>query len=430
MISSLKEGVHNTKTQLQAVTQQLRHVVRERDTYRGSLEKLRGELSRNIHSLQLQLDEAVGHLRDEMLLNTALRQDLMTSSLSQVSFTTSATTFPGAAGVTPSPADCEDLHDASRRGNLEEVKRILSLKVYVNCRRQSRTPVMASAGEGHIQVVELLVGKGADVSLVDGDGNNTLHWACYGGDVETVKFVLSLNVVDIESRGIGSWTPVMVAARRGHMEVVELLVGKGADVSLVDVHGYNILHLACWGKHVKMVKFVLSLNVVDIDSRGYRRWTPMMVAARRGNRKVVALLLAKGADVSLVDAYNDNILHLACMGGHVKMVKFVLSLNVVDIDCRGFDSQTPVMGAARQGHGEVVELLVNEGADVSLVDDLGDNILHHACAGGNMKTVKLVLSLNVVDVDARNKVGQTAVYWARRRGHQRVVKLLESRGAQ
>ncbi|XP_071116478.1 fibronectin type 3 and ankyrin repeat domains 1 protein-like [Haliotis cracherodii] len=91
---------------------------------------------------------------------------------------------------------------------------------------------------------------------------------------------------------------------------------------------------------------------------------------------------------------------------------------------------TPVMKAAYMGHRDVVKLLVSEGADVSLVDKYGDNTLHHACMGGDVEMVKYVLSLHVVDIDARNKSGLTAAIMARLWGHQPVVDLLVSRGAQ
>ncbi|XP_048242814.1 serine/threonine-protein phosphatase 6 regulatory ankyrin repeat subunit C-like [Haliotis rufescens] len=88
------------------------------------------------------------------------------------------------------------------------------------------------------------------------------------------------------------------------------------------------------------------------------------------------------------------------------------------------------MEAALRGHRDVVELLVSEGADVSLVDDDGDNIIHWACWGGDVETVKFVLSLNVVDIDARNNSGRTARDEARDWHEEPVVKLLVSRGAQ
>ncbi|XP_048251568.1 ankyrin repeat and protein kinase domain-containing protein 1-like isoform X3 [Haliotis rufescens] len=132
--------------------------------------------------------------------------------------------------ATPSPADCEDLVDASLTGNLEEVKRLLSQGVDVNCRwGRSRTPVMGAAWRGQRDVVELLVSEGADVSLVDGVGYNTLHWACSRGDMETVKFVLSLHVVDIDARTKYGETAADLARSRGHTRVLDLLVSRGAQ---------------------------------------------------------------------------------------------------------------------------------------------------------------------------------------------------------
>ncbi|XP_071078674.1 multiple epidermal growth factor-like domains protein 6 [Haliotis cracherodii] len=178
------------------------------------------------------------------------------------------------------------------------------------------------------------------------------------------------------------------------------------------------------------VKRLLTTPGVDINSRGDGSRTPVMEAAYRGHRDVVEILVSEGADVSLVDKHGNNILHLACTGGDVETVKYVLSLHVVDINSRGWGSWTPVMEAAVGGHRDVVELLVSEGADVSLVDEDGNNILNFACMGGDVETVKYVLSLNVVDIDARNKSGQTAADWARLGGRQPLVELLKSRGAQ
>ncbi|XP_071084668.1 uncharacterized protein [Haliotis cracherodii] len=244
------------------------------------------------------------------------------------------------------------------------------------------------------------------------------------GNMAAVKQILAAGRADVNCRDEVGWTPVMRAAYKGHRDVVELLVSEGADVSLVDEDGDNTLHFACWRGDVETVKFVLSLHVADINSRGGRSRTPVMEAALGGHRDVVELLVSEGADVSLVDEDGDNTLHFACWRGDVETVKFVLSLHVADINSRGGRSRTPVMWAAWRGHRDVVELLVSEGADVSLVDEYGDNILHWACWGGDVETVKCVLSLNVVDIDARNNDGQTAADVARRRGHQEVVKLL------
>ncbi|XP_048247996.1 ankyrin repeat domain-containing protein 50-like isoform X1 [Haliotis rufescens] len=393
VVNSLKTRVHNTKTQLRSVRRKFRQVKLERDSYKESLSKLRVQLTKDIQrdfqGIQQRIQELEERdaLREKDIQDFAEQKQKASSDPSQTErrpvttkkpatqassdpsrtegtpVTTTRTTGDNSA-ATPSPVDCRDLYVASRRGNLEEVKRVLSRDIDVNCRwgQWSWTPVTTAARWGHSDVVELLVSKGADVSLVDKDGDNILRLACMGGHLETVEFVLSLNVVDINSRGGGSQTPVMTAAEWRHRDVVELLVSKGADVSLVDVNGDNILHWACRAGHLATVKFVLSLNVVDINSRGWGSRTPVMRAALRRHRDVVELLVSKGADVSLVDEDGDNTLHLACYRGHLETVKFVLSLNMVDIDARNNSGRTAADVARRMGHTPVLDLLVSHGA--------------------------------------------------------------------
>ncbi|XP_067654128.1 ankyrin repeat and SOCS box protein 1-like [Haliotis asinina] len=100
--------------------------------------------------------------------------------------------------ATPSPTAGHDLYNASRHGDLESVKRILAAEhvVDINTRSEewSWTPVMAAAFYGHRDVVEFLVGRRADESLLDSEGDNVLHLAYIKGHLETVKLILSLNV--------------------------------------------------------------------------------------------------------------------------------------------------------------------------------------------------------------------------------------------
>ncbi|XP_067659832.1 uncharacterized protein [Haliotis asinina] len=130
------------------------------------------------------------------------------------------------------------------------------------------------------------------------------------------------------------------------------------------------------------------------------------------------------------DARADADLHDACREGKLEEVKRILDTGRADVNSRDGAGRTPVMWAALRGHRDVVELLVSRGADVSLVDDEADNILHWACRGGDRTTVEFVLSLDAVDVNARNNDGHTAADVARFCGHRQLSDLLVSRGKQ
>ncbi|XP_067670045.1 integrin-linked protein kinase-like [Haliotis asinina] len=130
------------------------------------------------------------------------------------------------------------------------------------------------------------------------------------------------------------------------------------------------------------------------------------------------------------DARADADLHAPCSEGNLVEVKRILDTGRADVNSRDGVGMTPMMWAAYKRHRDVVKLLVSRGADVSLVTDGGDNILHWACRGGDRKTVEFVLSLDGVDVNAKNNSGLTAVDVERLWEHHELSEFLVSPGTQ
>ncbi|XP_046567573.1 ankyrin repeat and SOCS box protein 2-like isoform X6 [Haliotis rubra] len=320
-VHSLKAKVQFTKTQLKVQAQQLRHVEQERETYRKSVRKTRRRLTKDIRDLQLQLNETAAALRDARTTTYPL--------------TTAASTDPSpsnTASLAPVTTQDSDLHASTDPSPNTTVP---------------PTPVTTQDPDPH-----------ATPSPAAG---RRLFSASKDGDLETVKRILAAGHVDINTRGGYITTPVMAAAWNRHSDVVEFLVGRGADVSLVDRNGDNVLHWACYGGDLETVKLIVSRNLLDINSRGYNSWTPVMEAARYGHSDVVEFLVGRGADVSLVDGDGDNILHFACMGGDLEKVKLIVSRNLADVNARNNDGETAVDWARYKGHPRVAEFLVSRG---------------------------------------------------------------------
>ncbi|XP_046557460.1 ankyrin repeat and SAM domain-containing protein 6-like isoform X2 [Haliotis rubra] len=101
------------------------------------------------------------------------------------------------------------------------------------------------------------------------------------------------------------------------------------------------IHAACKEGDLGRLRRILSENLEDVNHRDKDGLTPVMIAALFGHRRLVDVLVKKGATMYLLADNKNNILHLACIGGDKDMVKYVLSQKVADINSRGECGSTP-----------------------------------------------------------------------------------------
>ncbi|XP_046360028.2 uncharacterized protein LOC124137670 isoform X2 [Haliotis rufescens] len=283
---------------------------------------------------------------------------------------------------------------------------------------------LVAAANGSSDTLVYLLQEGADINTRDKDMQNSLHLVCKSGMEKTLKVLLNrkpgnnvINSIDVNGR-----TPVMVAAQTGSEGCFQLLLTL-SNLNVKDKHSYGIIHLACIGGNKAIVQHVLSPS--NINSRGRHGWTPVMAAAVSGHQSVFDLLVSNQADLTLVSTSGDSLLHLACQGGNTAVVQHVLTPS--NINSRGMKGCTPVMKAAYSGHKDVVDLLVSNQADLTLVDTSGDSLLHIACQGGNTAIVQHVLSPS--NINSRGEYRWTPVMAAAVSGHESVFDLLVSNQA-
>ncbi|XP_071104885.1 serine/threonine-protein phosphatase 6 regulatory ankyrin repeat subunit B-like [Haliotis cracherodii] len=288
------------------------------------------------------------------------------------------------------------------------------------------TSAMLCVMSGHVEILKVLVSHGADLK---GRGYRYLHMACARGHISIVRYLLSYEDIDINERTLCEQTPVMLAAEARHSDVYHLLVSEGADLSLTDDRGRDCLMLACEGGNMSIVKHLLYLKTFNINRRIGLGRTPVMLAAAAGLSDVYHLLVSEGAELSLTDRMYRDCLMLACEGGNMSIVRHLLSMKTFNINREDWLNHTPVMIAAKARHYDVYDLLVSEGADLSLTDERGRDCLIFACEGGNMSIVKHLLSLKTFNINRRDRFGRTPVMMAAKARHSDVYHLLVSEGA-
>ena len=128
---------------------------------------------------------------------------------------------------------------------------------------QGATPLMIAAVNDKLQAVKYLLKQGADPSLQTNDGWNVLHYASHGGNPEVIELMLShvLSIDSINSEGV---TLLMIAAAYDKLQAVKYLLKQGADLSLQDNDGCNVLHCASGSGNVAIMEEILSYRI-DIE---------------------------------------------------------------------------------------------------------------------------------------------------------------------
>lgn len=154
----------------------------------------------------------------------------------------------------------------------------------------------------------------------------------------------------------------------------------------------------------------------------------LQAASERGNASSVRDLLAKGASVNFQDYLGETALTRAARNGHLDVVKVLLASGArVDPAIR-HGGWTPLMIATQAGHGRVVNALLQAGADVNHQGGAGYSALMLAAADGTDLIVRLLLD-HQATIDQQNALGETALFFAARAGHAEVVGLLLDHGA-
>ncbi|XP_046557311.1 uncharacterized protein LOC124266553 isoform X3 [Haliotis rubra] len=311
------------------------------------------------------------------------------------------------------------LHLACEWGKFPLIETLASLTDVNSPGKHGQTPIMCAAASGKKEIFDVLVSRKADINVRDDDNNSLLHLACEPDDTSILKNLLSK--LDINIPGQHGWTPGMKAAVTGRKDVYDLLVKENADLEVTDDHGNNLLHLACHGGNVAIVKNLLPQ--FDINSRGGNGLTPVMYAVVNGHEILFHLLVSEGADLSLRDDYDNSVFHLGCLGGNRAIVKDLLQK--ADLNSQGNLGRTGVMKAAWAGNAEVFKLLVSKNADLKTLDDNKDTILHLSCQGGKSSIVDYLIGEGS-DINCRGKYGWTAVMNAAWCGKKAAFHLLYS----
>nr|Q108U1.1 RecName: Full=Ankyrin repeat, SAM and basic leucine zipper domain-containing protein 1; AltName: Full=Germ cell-specific ankyrin, SAM and basic leucine zipper domain-containing protein [Loxodonta africana]ABG66651.1 GASZ [Loxodonta africana] len=188
--------------------------------------------------------------------------------------------------------------------------------------------------------------------------NEIFKKALTTGDISLVEELLDSGI-SVESSFRYGWTPLMYAASVANVELVRVLLDRGANASF-EKDKHTVLITACSARGsqeqiLKCVELLLSRNA-DPNVACRRLMTPIMYAARDGHPQVVALLVAQGAEVNAQDENGYTALTWAARQGHKNVVLKLLELGANKM-LQTKDGKTPSEVANKNKHPEIFSLL-------------------------------------------------------------------------
>lgn len=180
---------------------------------------------------------------------------------------------------------------------------------------------------------------------------------------------LALGFVACRAWG-GAYEDFFVAILRDDGDAITALLRRGFDPNTRDPKGQVGLTIALQNGSDKAFAALLAARQVDVEARNKQDESPLMMAALKGNLPAVKALIARDADVNKPGWAP---LHYAASAGsarHTEIIALLLE-NSAYIDAASPNGTTPLMMAAQYGSTDSVQLLLNEGADPTLKNQLG-----------------------------------------------------------
>lgn len=267
---------------------------------------------------------------------------------------------------------------ANKLDNIEIVAKLLlhvkNINNFKNCDYQ---PLIIACQAGNILIIKMLVERGASPTAWDREDQCALYYATENNRVDILRMIFEAASSHREIESIFINNALSLSCMKGHVDVARYLIEQGADVNWID-YRKPMLQIACEQSHLPVAKLLLESGADPsyIDLRLVYE-TCVVKGVSTG---LAQLFLDSGLDLNSHPTYGDNVFlrtvsRTFCSADDLAFVTWSLDHSAdVNLACT-HSGHTVLMTAARWGCLNLVQLLLERGADVTQLDHAGKSIL-------------------------------------------------------
>lgn len=270
-----------------------------------------------------------------------------------------------------------------------------------------------AAKGGYLETVQHYLEKGVDVNTKDADGNNAAHFAATNGYVEILKLVIDAGI-DYDCKNNNGDKPIHLAAANQETEILAFLYKNHVDVNEFNDQGYTPLHLCIISMHtLRNYYFHETFDLLlacgaNPNLQAYSKFpdgshhfpeeTALQMLLNGNNKEgtnfvititsatvgLVEKLIAHGADASVTNHYNENLLHAVPIRIRMQL-QFQSDRRIVDRRLSFFQKISLIGNYLREDKNpvpyalEIMKILIQNGADI--------NLLSRVMVGNNLKNL-------------------------------------------
>ncbi|KAL9614732.1 MAG: hypothetical protein Q9167_000801 [Letrouitia subvulpina] len=330
------------------------------------------------------------------------------------------------------------LHIATKEGHVTIMRSLIERGAAIETVSwEYGTPLYAASKHKSSMAIEVLLENGADPNTASDEYGGALYSASENNSLAALQLLLEAGAnihVSVTRHGKAGCTPLQVAARQNHKDVVRMLIENGADVNNKASIDGSALYVASENGYIEIMQQLLdsgaNLSARDLRS-GATSLTPLQIASKCGHESAVRLLLDHGADSTEYDESfieYTSALEMALTEGNVAIIELLLERGANTSEKENSPAlYWALQIASENNHETIVELLLNRGVNPN--GGISDGLsLHLASKQGHTGVVRRLLDAGANIFTAPGMVGLDPLLVASKNGHDDVVRLLLERG--